>query len=380
MDVLCGIIQLCLGGKPSDNQNQSQYPLQPVDQQQQQLQQPSYPPQQLSPQQPFKPQHPHQQLHGGSYADAAGQSTGPIIHQPPFLSSDNIPHTPQAQVSAPTQQELSSLSAACQRLWDHDNNRLTPGKDFVLNLQRKTYVSNQEDAAREPLFQHVDGSLFSKYPTYSKFLSLLENFTIEEGVAEKVTDARLANERQFIDLIYLTAPIQYLHKYLVAKGMAPADALQFKTILTKTWFELYKRRVKNDTCAFEHAFHGEVRDSEVIGFHNWISFYVEEKAGRADYRGFILPKSKSGRGAHPTGNEHVLSFQLSWHGDLKPVSSFLIGVSPEYEIALYTLCFFAGKEDVPIPIVIDEVDCEVVVHRFTNHTGPKIGSAYVSLV
>lgn len=37
--------------------------------------------------------------------------------------------------SAPSQQELNSLAAACQRLWSLDVNGLQPGRDYDLNPQ-----------------------------------------------------------------------------------------------------------------------------------------------------------------------------------------------------------------------------------------------------
>ena len=44
-----------------------------------------------------------------------------------------------------------------------------------------------------------------------------------------------------------------------------------------------------DSSGFEHVFVGETRgDSEVIGFHNWIQFYLQERAGYVDYQGYIL--------------------------------------------------------------------------------------------
>jgi poly(U)-specific endoribonuclease len=109
-------------------------------------------------------------------------------------------------------------------------------------------------------------------------------------------------------------------------------------------------------------------------------FAVEEKKGRADYRGYILPRSRrNNRGAtEASGSEHVLSIQLSWNGVVKPVSSFAIGTSPEYEIALYTLAFLCGGED-PIPLTIDETECKIVVHKFNSRNGPKIGSAYLEI-
>lgn len=38
-------------------------------------------------------------------------------------------------------------------------------------------------------------------------------------------------------------------------------------------------------------FVGETRDkSEVVGFHNWIQFYLQEKHGNVDYQGYISKK------------------------------------------------------------------------------------------
>ena len=36
----------------------------------------------------------------------------------------------------PTDEELASLSVACNKLWDLDVNRLVPGKDYEIYLQR----------------------------------------------------------------------------------------------------------------------------------------------------------------------------------------------------------------------------------------------------
>lgn len=40
-----------------------------------------------------------------------------------------------------------------------------------------------------------------------------------------------------------------------------------------------------------------------------------------------------------------MTIQFAWGGVLKNVSTSLIGVTPEFEIALYTLCFLAGEEE-----------------------------------
>ena len=36
--------------------------------------------------------------------------------------------------------------------------------------------------------------------------------------------------------------------------------------------------------------------------------------------------------------------QFTWKGQAKPVTTLMIGTSPVFELALYTLCFAAGQE------------------------------------
>jgi poly(U)-specific endoribonuclease len=47
----------------------------------------------------------------------------------------------------------------------------------------------------------------------------------------------------------------------------------------------------------------------------------------------------------PNSHTQLLTVEFEWKGVRKDKSSTLIGVSPEFELALYTLCFFAGQED-----------------------------------
>lgn len=78
----------------------------------------------------------------------------------------------------------------------------------------------------------------------------------------------------------------------MSQGKAKRDVGAFKRQLYDIWFKLY-RRTRGcralDSSAFEHVFVGETRGKdEVIGFHNWIQFYLQEKAGNVDYQGYIL--------------------------------------------------------------------------------------------
>jgi poly(U)-specific endoribonuclease len=76
----------------------------------------------------------------------------------------------------------------------------------------------------------------------------------------------------------------------------------------------------------------------------------------------------------PTGKEPVLSIKFAWHGEMKPVSTLLIGTTPEFELALYTLAFFSKKEEVAVELA--GYDLSIIVHRLGSE---KIGSAYFDL-
>ncbi|XP_077235180.1 uncharacterized protein LOC143877179 isoform X2 [Tasmannia lanceolata] len=245
----------------------------------------------------------------------------------------------------PSAEELSDLSKACSRLWELDLNRLVPGKDYEIDCGEGKKTYQKEDMAQGSLFSWMSDNLF-KRPTYSRFSSLLDNYNPNEGSKEVVTSQERQEQAAFIEEISRTAPIKYLYKYLLLKGIIPEHYEGFKRILTGLWFDLYNRGgTSGSSSAFEHVFVGEIKqrgEHEVSGFHNWIQFYLEEAKGKVDYQGYIFPRR---RGEIPDSETQLLTIQFEWNGVLKSISSILVGVSPEFEIALFTLCFYLGGED-----------------------------------
>ncbi len=55
----------------------------------------------------------------------------------------------------------------------------------------------------------------------------------------------------------------------------------------------------------------QVKNGQVSGFHNWIMFYLEERKGDVDYRGYIKPRSRRST-AETNDDDHVLTLQFSW--------------------------------------------------------------------
>ncbi|KAG2567761.1 hypothetical protein PVAP13_7NG266400 [Panicum virgatum] len=265
--------------------------------------------------------------------------------------SEDVDH--QGLNVEPTREELNSLSKARSRLWELDMNRLVSGKDYSIDCGEGKKVYQKGDMASESLFRWLGDDVLRK-PTYSRFCALLDNYNPHQG--------------------YKTAPIKYLHRYLVQKGEVSQDYEDFKRMLASLWFDLYGTG-GNSNCssAFEHVFVGEIKgrghgESEVSGFHNWIQFYLEEAKGNVDYQGYIFPRR---RGESPDSETQLLTVQFEWHGVLKSVSSTLIGVSPEFEVALYTLCFFVGGEDNWVDIGPYTVN--IKCYRLGKN---KIGSAF----
>lgn len=278
----------------------------------------------------------------------------------------------------PLNHELSKL---LNKLWDADENRLSPGKDYVISLQgRAGFVqagSNRaQDCAREPLFKYVNEEYLKSIKSYEAFIALLDNYEMSTGITEDVTPEEMAENNRFLDAIVDTKVMRVAHEYLVSKKLARPGLEDFKNLLYRIWFQLYSRDGSRgaDSCGFEHVFVGETkRGKEIMGFHNWIQFYLQERRNNIDYKGYVARQKKCG----PDEDDQVLSLQFSWKELVKPIGSSFIGVSPEFEFAVYTIVFLMSNEKVTKVLVrVEEYELEIVVYRH----GKYIGTSYPVLL
>ncbi|KAF2531129.1 hypothetical protein F2Q70_00032711 [Brassica cretica] len=94
--------------------------------------------------------------------------------------------------------------------------------------------------------------------------------------------------------------------------------------------------------------------------------------GVGNERSNLPPDEEVAKSAiQPDSETQLLTIQFEWNGVLKSVSSTLVGVSPEFELALYTMCFFMGREDNHIQLGPYSVN--VKCYRLGNN---RIGSAF----
>lgn len=60
-----------------------------------------------------------------------------------------------------------------------------------------------------------------------------------------------------------------------------------------------------DSSSFEHVFVGEGREDHFIGLHNWIQFYLQEKAGNIDYHGYFRRETVSVYSLYTMNTHHI---------------------------------------------------------------------------
>ncbi|XP_059575035.1 uridylate-specific endoribonuclease C [Alligator mississippiensis] len=234
-------------------------------------------------------------------------------------------------------QELQHVS---EELYAADVNRAT-GHQIILDLQHKvpaSETSTGHDYASHKLFRYVDeGTLFTR-PTFARLQALLDNYDRQTGQKEVVTATEAEEQEAFLAEIFATPVLATLTRFFLAKGLYASEA-EFQEDLKTMWFGMYSRSSgkATDSSGFEHVFHGEIKKGKVSGFHNWVHYYELEKTGQINYLSYSYDGPWT---AYPD----ILAIQYRWNSYLKSVGSLFIGSSPEFEMAVYTLCFKARPD------------------------------------
>ncbi|XP_031176914.1 poly(U)-specific endoribonuclease-A [Sander lucioperca] len=238
-----------------------------------------------------------------------------------------------------TDAEIKALS---ETLYALDSNKAS-ASELVIDPQAlvpDSQTSSKDDLASAPLFQYLNEEALFSRPTYAALLALLDNYDRMTGQAEDFSPQQLAEQDVFLkETMSNTELGRELFAFLYTKGIYASEE-EFIQDLKMMWFGLYSRNNKKmDSSGFEHIFAGEVKGGKVSGFHNWIRFYLLEKKGQLNYY------SHSFNGPWATYPD-VMGMQFMWEGYYKQVGSSVIGCSPEFDFALYSLCYITrpGKQ------------------------------------
>ncbi|KAH8850206.1 Poly(U)-specific endoribonuclease-C [Schistosoma japonicum] len=119
-----------------------------------------------------------------------------------------------------------------------------------------------------------------------------------------------------------------------------------------------------DSSAFEHVFVGENKGLEVLGLHNWIQFHLKEKNNQLNFFGWTKRLC----------NDQLITVSyVNENKYKKPMGSFFVGSSPEFDIAVYTVAFALHPKSA---FEVNIAGCKV---RITCHTlsSSEMGTCYM---
>ena len=94
------------------------------------------------------------------------------------------------------------------------------------------------------------------------------------------------------------------------------------------------------------VFVGEEKRGKITGLHNWVQYYLEEKAGNIDYLGWAGKQDSD-----YSDDVNLVTVKFSWEDDdddtpeteLKPMSTILCGSTVQFEMAVLSLAFLCGE-------------------------------------
>ena len=251
----------------------------------------------------------------------------------------------------------------------HDENNCA--KFFSYKLQNRR--QNQfEDVCEEPLFCNIQEELWN-VETIKKLVDLHDNYEPNPMIPEMVTNVEIKEESDFLDACLDTRVMKLLFNFMMKHKLIKSN-LYWKEILHELWFE----RWSEGSCAFEHIFLGELKRNKVSGVHNWVFFLLQEVCGKVNYFGFDKALD-FGNNLHGDERGGIITSSFSWEENnsryLKPYSGLFIGVSPEMEVAIYTLAFFLNPGGA-LKISLGGSKVEIQTHTVLAQDKTYISSAF----
>lgn len=265
-----------------------------------------------------------------------------------------------------TDEDLEKLSEALYIKESNNANRY-----ITINLQKQTTSSSPTDQAPQPLLT-VNPEAF-QIPTIQRVLSIFDNYQLDTQTNEHINPAQRQEESLLVDTFLSTNVMSAAMRFLADKEFIRQDYYEYKDILRRIWFNLFSRgKGKIGSTGFEHIFMAETKqvDSgiEVLGLHNWIFFNAEEIKNHIDYLGYIKKIDLGNKG-------FIIKMHAKFNGFDKPVTTVFVGTSPELEMALYTVCFYA-RPDGNCPVSLGGTKFNIITHKFRYRGKDLIGTAY----
>jgi len=240
--------------------------------------------------------------------------------------------------------------------------------DLDLDTGCRTRKGGARDCSAGPLIKSVGEDIWRR-PVYKRLRYLYNNYEESVKTSEDRTSFERREEQNFLTEIMKTNTMKTTLMFLKAKGLFNKSEPEFKKLLTQLWFDIYSRGQRiQSSSGFEHVFMGEKKDGKVQGFHNWAFFYDQEQKHQVNYLGHTDVLRLG---------DHLkyLQFTFTWGREQKIFASFLLGSSPEFEMALYTTCLLAQGETCRFKLFGQNLT--LITHTFFN--GKNVASAFFKI-
>lgn len=235
----------------------------------------------------------------------------------------------------------NSIQHAASLLWELDENRLRPAVDYSLDLQNAISCSSPRNVAARRLFRFLSPQVW-KRRTFGTFRTLLNRYDPRSISVDTIDD-----ELDFLVAISETPCIRFVREWLIANGLVESTCMEdFCCLLMGMWFTEHARNQSaSQATGFQHVFCGEINGRRYLsGLHNFVRVYLEEQQGNLRYMGYMSAREDSP--GSPLASQHMLKIRFGLHGHQKHMSSMFFGVSPEFEVGLYSLISISGKSDI----------------------------------
>ncbi|EFO19006.1 hypothetical protein LOAG_09491 [Loa loa] len=252
-------------------------------------------------------------------------------------------------------------------LRQYDSNKLDD-EQIILDYQEHMTSLGSGDKAKRRLFKWIDPNAL-KRNTFRKWIALSDEYQPEVGIEEKNTPKKKKAIDDYLDAILNTTVWKSLYQFLLRKGYPYSNNMRtFRAWIKQLWFEGYSRKQGFiDSSGFEHVFMGEHKNDEVIGMHSWLRFYLLERndSEQFNYHGYTLKRF------------NILAVvQFNWGKYLKRTGSFFLGTSPEFDLALYTLCFITRRSNNICKFQLNECPFFITSYSLMQKGKNFVGSVY----
>ncbi|GMR61501.1 hypothetical protein PMAYCL1PPCAC_31696, partial [Pristionchus mayeri] len=270
----------------------------------------------------------------------------------PSIGATSATTTKKPATKAPIDEELQTL-VDNMRAQDDDK---PSSSQYKLSWGDKL-GSNPKPSGKD-LISDVDESLFTK-PVYADLKKVYDNGILNPDVCVNETDYNSGFKRSILqsllDTWSTTKPFALMHDFLVQRGKLSADLTTFKQFLTTFWFGTYTRctddKAQIGSSGFEHVFSGEFKGDIIDGHHNWMKYYINQKAGDINYYGY-----------YTNDDQLTGTFEYDWAERNKKTGGMLFGTSPAFDFSLFTACSMTHTGEAACRFMLDGYELAVTAY------------------